>query len=573
MFADLKLPNLQLSWPVTVLAIVAALILRSTWLRFKRNPRQLPYPPGPPRRFLLGNLADIPTKGYEWLAYAKLAEKYGDVMYFKAIGKSILSINSYAVANDLLEKKGAIYSDRPRLPMLKEVIGWTWNLVVQSYSEGFAVHRRIVQQRFQAHIVAKEYRPIMALEVRILLFNLHNRPDAFLRHVKRMAAAVIMMISYGHRVTSDQDEYVRLAEKVRETASGAPGSVLVDFMPILKYIPSWFPGAGFKRKAMVVRQLSAAMRDRPYAEIQARLNAGTAIPSLVSSLIEENMSGENVIDEQVIKNVGGVIYAAGADTTVTALTNFFLAMALHPAVQERAQEELDRVVGSKRLPEFADRSDLPFVSAVVKETLRWKPVTPLGVVHCLTEDDEYRGTYIPKRTVVVPNIAAMLHDENDYTRPADFDPVRFLSVDGTSPAPDPARAAFGFGRRVCPGRFFADDQLFITIASVLQVFNIIRPVDASGHPVELKVDWASGIVAFRNITIKALRNFRTSQGEMGVTIEAQDQSGRLPSHADLFKALWIILTCKSIQKIKFSLIEGLPGGTFHSKVEDTSLAW
>jgi cytochrome P450 len=53
-------------------------------------------------------------------------------------------------------------------------------------------------------------------------------------------------------------------------------------------------------------------------------------------------------------------------------------MSLHPEIQARAQDEIDRVVGRHRLPEFADRPSLPYVEAVIKEVLRWNPVTPLG---------------------------------------------------------------------------------------------------------------------------------------------------------------------------------------------------
>lgn len=60
------------------------------------------------------------------------------------------------------------------------------------------------------------------------------------------------------------------------------------------------------------------------------------------------------------------------------LASFILALVLHPGVQEKAQEEIDRVVGSERLPEFSDRPSLPYVNAILKEVLRWNPVAPLG---------------------------------------------------------------------------------------------------------------------------------------------------------------------------------------------------
>jgi hypothetical protein len=103
--------------------------------------------------------------------------------------------------------------------------------------------------------------------------------------------------------------------------------------------------------------------------------------------------------------------------SASAVQSFFLAMAMYPEVQKKAQKELDAVVGCERLPDFSDRNALPYINAVVKETLRWQPVTPLGessvdptgsfdsfaivagVAHYSTRDDEYDGFFIPKGSI------------------------------------------------------------------------------------------------------------------------------------------------------------------------------
>ena len=78
-------------------------------------------------------------------------------------------------------------------------------------------------------------------------------------------------------------------------------------------------------------------------------------------------------------------------------------MLLYPEVQAKAQEELDRVVGPHRLPDFSDLPDLPYIHAVCKEVLRWQPAAPLGVPHCNIRDDEYRGMLIPKGSTIIAN--------------------------------------------------------------------------------------------------------------------------------------------------------------------------
>ncbi len=86
------------------------------------------------------------------------------------------------------------------------------------------------------------------------------------------------------------------------------------------------------------------------------------------------------------------------------MQTFFLAMALYPEAQRKAQAELDAIIGPDRLPEFADQDSLPYIHAIVKECLRWQNVFTLGLPHRLMEDDEYKGYYIPKGSIVLGNV-------------------------------------------------------------------------------------------------------------------------------------------------------------------------
>ena len=90
--------------------------------------------------------------------------------------------------------------------------------------------------------------------------------------------------------------------------------------------------------------------------------------------------------------------------TVAALETFFLAMTVNPSVQRKAQEEIDRVLGSGQLPTVSCREKLPYINAVVKEALRWHPVAPMGIPHMSVEDDMWEGYHIPKGSLIMPNI-------------------------------------------------------------------------------------------------------------------------------------------------------------------------
>lgn len=169
------------------------------------------------------------------------------------------------------------------------------------------------------------------------------------------------------------------------------------------------------------------------------------------------------------------LYGGSVHTVPAALSWFFLAMTLFPAVQNKAQNEIDRVVGHERLPGFQDRADLPYVEAVIKESMRWIPIAPLSLPRaCNEEIENFRGYYIPKGSTILPSISWYSQDPKIYHNPDIFKPERFL---GPNQELDPYKFVFGFGRRICPGRFFADDFMFLVIAQTLAGFNIRKAVD------------------------------------------------------------------------------------------------
>jgi len=157
-----------------------------------------------------------------------------------------------------------------------------------------------------------------------------------------------------------------------------------------------------------------------------------------------------------------------------------LAMVLYPEVQKRAQEEIDRVLGQGHLPQFEDEDALPYLKAMRYELLRWNPPAPLAVPHRLTEDDVYNGYFLPAGSLVFPNVWAILHDPAIYPEPSEFKPERFLDPAAHSPYPE---AAFGYGRRKCPGRALAWNTLWMTMASMLAAFVFLPERDAEGRPV------------------------------------------------------------------------------------------
>jgi len=212
----------------------------------------------------------------------------------------------------------------------------------------------------------------------------------------------------------------------------------------------------------------------PFKYVQDALAQGTAAPSMVSAALKDIDPEKDADQIERLKCIASSAYGGGADTTSASLAVFFLAMVLYPEAQRRAQAEIDAVIGNDRLPTFEDRRSMPFLEATLREILRWHPVAPLGLAHQAREADSFDGYYIPKGATVLPNVWAMTHDEVRYPDPNDFKPERFLHSDGTL-NDDAVSYVFGFGRRICPGRHFADESIWLAIAFILAVLKIERP--------------------------------------------------------------------------------------------------
>ncbi|TFY71482.1 hypothetical protein EVG20_g1513 [Dentipellis fragilis] len=456
----------------------------------------LPLPPGPKTSWFGG--VSLP-KVTPWHVYAEWREIYGDIIYVRTFGNPIIILNSSKAVYDLLDKRSSIYSSRPVRTMVQELMGWSWMFSSMPYGAFWRKHRALFQKHFHSR-TSNQYQPIQEKEAHVLLRNLHKSPDALAHHIRRSAAAVVMNISYGHHVVQEGDVYVKLADDAMTglAKAGIFGTYLVDYIPLLKYIPAWMPGATFKQQAREWRKSTQAMINRPFEEVQQRIANGTARPCFATTELEKwAKTGQNPEQATIIKNVAAISYAAGADTTVSAIQSFVLAMMLYPDVQRRAQQEIDAVTGSQRLPRFSDRSSLPFVDCVVWESLRWNPVTPLGLIHTVTTDDVYEGYRIPKGTTVLPNVWYILHDEGTYPDPMAFSPERFQNQEKNKKAGinDLPLAAFGFGRRMCPGRYLAIDMIWITVASVLSAYTIEKPVDKDGRVIEPDTEYTSGLLS------------------------------------------------------------------------------
>ncbi|KAI0279444.1 cytochrome P450 [Russula aff. rugulosa BPL654] len=425
----------------------------------------------------------------EWVTYKKWSDEFGsDIIHTDMMGSHVFILNSIKAAHDLLDKRSTIYSDRPLMAALRDLLHMDFNIGFLPYGPTW----RHLRREFHINFLPTEleaFRPFEQRAVHRLLRNLLSSPNKFSKHLRHMAGQIILSVAYGIDVRPEGDPYVADAENVlRALQLGSTyDATIFDTITWLLRMPSWFPGAGFKRRARKWSPIVDNAIQSAFDKVKGELDSGKAAPSVAANMISKLGEDSTELDVFAAKGVPGSMYIAGTDTTVAALETFILAMTLYPEVQRKAQAEIDRVVGNSRLPDYSDQDELPYIDAVLKEVLRWHPVTPLGLSHRVTKSDVYEGYYIPAGSILIPNVWGMLHDPDIFTEPDRFDPERWFSP--TAPA-YPIQA-FGFGARLCPGRFFARRSMWASMAGILAAFEIVPTED--GPPEKI---YLSGMISY-----------------------------------------------------------------------------
>ncbi|KZT51050.1 cytochrome P450 [Calocera cornea HHB12733] len=444
-----------------------------------------PLPPGPNPIPLLGNLT-FPEPFH--VPFKRWADEYGDVMTFRIWGQPILFVNTRKGAAEVLEKRSASTGGRVHQVMADDLCHLSTD---PTRTNDLALHR---QYRRLYNIVvgpraAPAAWPVQVRETRRAALDILESPSRHMEHIRRAIAAIVFEFVYGMKIKSNSDPIVRMADECNERFEtiARPGNWIVDRIPALQYLPDWLPGTDFLRVSKEYKAYHMAMRTLPYEQVKREMARakGTAKPCLVATLIEE----EEKYGEDVLKWIAFSHYSAGADTSGSVLKTFLAAMLLFPSVQAKAQAELDTIIGREHPPTLEDRERLPYCTALVSEVLRWQPVGPVVLPHCMQKDEIYEGYLLPKGTTVLANVWAMTHDERDFPNADEFQPERWLTEDGKLKEDVPGRSipfAFGFGRRICPGWHMGEANIFAGAVALLWSAVLSKPEG-------VEIEWVEGL--------------------------------------------------------------------------------
>ncbi|KAJ7766397.1 cytochrome P450 [Mycena maculata] len=406
-----------------------------TVLRVGRRRHGLP--PGPRtvplfgNALLLANGKDLHLKLTDW------ARSYGDIFSLRIMTMTMIVLSSPTAIKEVVDKHGWVASSRPG-NYIGEICGsgGDVNLIFAADSPRLQKIRRVVA-RFFSPQNSLRYIPAENAESTVLLNDLITQPAAFSDSIRRYTHSLAKIMAYGQRAPSFHSEevqefYTALDQLIHALGFGTYPPF--DLIPALKWVPP--PFAPWRAVGVHIKSVRSAMHTRMYEGVRRRQAAGDAestecfIGKVLQSKIPEG-------DEEAYSHTGLALLDAGSDSSAAFLLSLVLVLATYPECQERARAEIDAVVDGMRLPISEDFPKLPYLNALIKEVMRFRPQFPTGVPHLMTGDVVYKGYHVPKDSMVVLNTYALFHDPEIFEEPEVFNPDRFLkSEHGTRPGVD-----------------------------------------------------------------------------------------------------------------------------------------
>ncbi|OJJ76867.1 hypothetical protein ASPBRDRAFT_24581 [Aspergillus brasiliensis CBS 101740] len=466
-----QISGLARAYPVSATLVTIATCLATIFLVIreiftpvgKRRPppgKRWKLPPGPKGIPIFGSLLDVRKirDDQDHITNNELA-KYGEMTTLHLGSKTWILLNSKRVVSEIIAKRGTLTNGRSPMPIASGIVSRNGRSLLLPPS-GWTEKRRVMHSLLSGTAL-KQYASWQELESTQLLAEYLFQPERWYRHHYRYANSVVHRIALGERLVKSGKELEDLQNVVTYFV-GSIGSSLIDWFPELDRLPRVLqPWRKYWEK---LGDWNEEVYKSWWFPVREKVEQGTAPPSWVRDVLlhpDTKFTG----DDQEAMYVALQLLEAGSDTTREALNIFVMASLCYPKVFQKAREEVDRwccTEGSLRLPGIEDLEHMPYICAMIKELLRWRPIFVLTPDHVLTSDMEFEGYHFPAGVGFVINEVPVCNECED---PEEFKPERWLDGHET----DPAHGLwhFGGGRRICVGYRLAFRGLFINVARLV----------------------------------------------------------------------------------------------------------
>ena len=435
-------------------------------------------PPGPPSIPFIGSYFFVKEllKGKRHVGLMEAAEKYGNVYCFRMASYRLVVLNGYDTIYQALVKQAAWFSDRPNyLWIFKRALKDGKGIILESYNNKWKTMRKFTQHALRDFGVGKtsiEDKIMAEIDAASTVLQ-ETEGEAFEIGplLQNIIGNIIYGIIFGKRYEYDDPKF----ELIRNMAGvTVRGQGIID--PV-SFFPRWFLSILARKRAKESRlriENMLKIREHIYALIAEHEETfdKNHIRDFIDLYIQVKREKQEDVSEVFTKgNMLRVIldlFIAGFETTSNTLDWAFLHMSEYPDIQQKCQAEIEEVVGDKQIT-YADRGKLKYVDATLMEVQRLAITVPIGAPHSTSEDVVFMGYFIPKNTIVIPNLYSATRDLNYWVEPTKFDPSRFIDKEGKLIKQDPL-IPFSVGPRACMGESLARMKLFLVFANMLQRF-------------------------------------------------------------------------------------------------------
>ncbi|KAJ5633479.1 cytochrome P450 oxidoreductase [Penicillium lividum] len=407
----------------TTLTAVGLVLVYGFYRLLQVGKRDSRLPPGPPTVPIFGNMLDIPTTGLG-KKFKEWSNQYGKIYSLKVGPGTMIVICDRKAVHELIDKKGSIYSDRP--PNIVPLFITRGNhITMEHQGPSWREKRTVVTRNLNPKSLDEKHFRIQEAEAVLLMNRLLTDPKNFFQYVRLYASSVAAVLAWGFRAkTLDsfwfKDTSAMIEEFIEAIEPGA--NPPVEIIPPLWYLPG-----KWKKRAYRVREKMDFTWGKARQMVDERRAQDDKRECLIDMKLDEYNKNGWPMSQHGFNNLFGELMEAGADTTANQILTLILALAKNPKVQEKARKEIDAVCGTDRAPLFTDFEQLPYINSIVKEGLRWRPTTDLGLPHTVIKDDWYDGMLIPKGSTIFIGVWAMHHDEKYYPDHDIFNPDRFVN--------------------------------------------------------------------------------------------------------------------------------------------------
>ncbi|XP_072972500.1 flavonoid 3'-monooxygenase-like [Typha angustifolia] len=476
-----------------------------------KNKVQLPLPPGPSGWPILGNLPHLGPKPHQSLC--AMSESYGPLLHLRLGRADVVVASSASVAAAFLKTHDANFSSRPMNSGARHMAYNAHDIAWAQYGPRWRALRKVSNLHLFSVKALEAFRLVREGEVARMAAGIlgTSKLEGMVELGPLLSACTANTLSrvmLGRRLftasTAAEEEEVREFKDMAVELTKLAGEFVVgDFVPWLGWADV---GGVVKRMKRLARRLDLFI-DRIVEDHVGGARTEEQDKDFLSVLLrlkddEDGMEGGQLTEDEM-KAILVDMFVAGTDTSSSTAEWALSELIRHPKILMKAQEELDSVVGRTRLVSEADLPHLPFLHAIVKETFRLHPSTPLSLPRIAGDQCEIDGYHIPKGAILLVNIWAIARNAKSWADPLQFLPERFLSGgknDGIDVrGNDFELIPFGAGRRVCAGMSLGIRMVQLMTATLVQAFDWALPMGQGPH--QLSMEEAYGLTLQRAVPL------------------------------------------------------------------------